>query len=179
MFRPLIMLTLYVTLASPAVTFAEAPVFPELLIELEGPTGQNRLQCAQPCMIDRSEVVGRTQARSEFTMETGKRGRPAQLQSVGGKSPPASGAGGGSEFSVRVTEKEHHGRLRLRPSRDLEAGFTVEIEDDRAHIIFLDVVETEDGPSTRRRHAEFRIEQLPIAFSIHDHRVKVSAPEPG
>jgi len=128
-------------------------------VVVAGPDGSVDQRCADPCLIERVAVVGTAGGTSNTEVAT------TRDRSNEERGAECSGNCGSS----RSTEL----RINISPSRKLREGIEVRIEDGRAHVILYDVVETEGGRSTRRRHSEFEIDRPVIELDVYGNDLRI------
>jgi len=148
-----------VNLTLTSVALAAAASGLQYHVTLQGPDGALERQCGDPCVIERVEVVG-TSGGTTSTEIAGRRDR--------GPADRGERCEGDCD-TARSTEF----RITISPSRTLREGVEVRIEDGRAHIILYDVVDTDAGRSTRRRHSEFDIDRPLIELDIYGNDLRI------
>jgi hypothetical protein len=144
-----------------AVGAAPATVSATYQISVMGPAIELETSCQDPCQLDEHKVIGRAggQLSSEETIVRN------------GNDPLEDGVkckGDCSGSSKKAT------KMVFQPQRDLREGIEISIKEGGAHFIFYSVVETEEGPATRRQHSEFRIDRPLLEVELHDHAVVIT-----
>ena len=130
-------------------------------ISVKGPVAELETTCVDPCQVDLHDVVG--QAGGQVT-------RSGKSKSAGSS---REHFGDGIKCKGDCNNTDAVLEIKFQAKRTLREGVEVTIKDGRAHFIFYSVVETEDGPATRRQHSEFRIDRPVIEVELHGHDVIV------
>jgi hypothetical protein len=132
---------------------------PVYSIAITGPQVNLEADCADPCTIERVEVVGDVGLQASKTeSEAGYAERETEFES-----------------DCYGDCRKQKTQLRVSGPRQLREGVEVSIEDRWAHIIIYSVTDTEKGPATRRQHYEFRVDRPLIEVSLDEHRLKLQA----
>lgn len=129
-------------------------------ISIAGPMITLQEQCADPCEILRVEDVGEVKTKT------------SQIETESSDSEANFSGDCYGECKQKKSE------FKVQIARSLKEGMELTIEDRWAHFIFYSVVDTEQGPKTRRRHHEFRVDRPMIAVTLDEHDVQIDSNVP-
>lgn len=155
-----LMLSLLLASTDPAHAEADA-VHIQYSILVYGPGGEVEATCTDPCHIDQHQLTGHSGGEMTTSSAVREADEDPRADGIKCTGTCASGKPGTTvEFNAR---------------KALYEGIEVRIEERYAHFIFYSVVDTEEGPSTLKQHAEFRIDRPLIQLDLHGHEIEVRA----
>jgi hypothetical protein len=127
-------------------------------ISVKGPLATESFICNDPCRIDETLVI--KQNSSDIAIGTNSKTEEVSKQ---------------VKCKGNCIKHDERMQVVLKTAPKLRRGLEITIVDGHAHFIFYSVAESENGPSTRRQHSEFRVDRPLIELELHDHDVVIKA----
>ncbi len=144
-------------------------------IEIRGPLGNFDFLCVDPCEFEETENLGN--AGGGVALEQIDRDNP-RTDSLARRKSSRSYAEDNITCIGDCIQQGPTNQITIGAVHHLTEGVEVRIREGRARFVFHSVIENEEGPVTRRRVSEFRIDRPLIELELSDHAVLIRQIEP-
>jgi hypothetical protein len=144
-------------------------------IEVRGPLGNYRFECTDPCEFDETEEVGNAGGGIAVDQVDGTNIR---TNSLARRKSSRSYAEDNITCIGDCVQQGPTNMITIGSVRHLTEGVEVRIREGRARFVFHSLIEEAEGPITRRRVSQFRIDRPLIELELSDHAVVIRQIEP-